>query len=580
MNSFSSKTQATLKLHVEIAPFTAQVSTKQRDIEIYLTQYALALRDDLRLPAEISLTVQILNRDELREPQSFRVFINERPCRIRWWPQVLPADLPAQEISAVICQAIHANRELLLSDITESISREWEVRKEDGYVRGWSADGFREFLATFVRRNFSIERGRAFVQTCETGASEKPHAAYLFEEALEKAADLSFGIRVFVGPEQSKDEIANCRELLIKSELPWLREHLGLVLPEIQIVEGDGTLQKDEFRIQLNDVSLPVLRRPLEDEMAVPAYIPIVELTKLGVKSRLIVDPFAAFNWQVMLVSGYPGIGKSSSGGDSVEKFRKTNPESWRTSVAYLRIPIRYAVVYHGGSCLAAPVIQFLLDRLSEEAPDLVRLAEKRFSFPKGPSFTRRITATLRNLLDEQVPIRDLRGILESLLALREVSNRNQKTRVYHFGSTSDMILVADGKRISDLSVADLSACARLGVRSLGAMLAEPVGSQINLLGLQKELAVRIRQESQLPLSEEELWQIRSSVLTAVQPYWAPDRVPVLVSQDIRNDFADLLRVEFPDVVVLGENEIPSSHKGLIHLSISVDPFQQSRASE
>ena len=142
------------------------------------------------------------------------------------------------------------------------------------------------------------------------GRVEESQAAYCFEEALEQAADLSFGILIFVGPDQSKDEMASCKELLIKS-LRWLRGYIGLVLPEIKIVEDDCTLQEDEFQIQLNDVRLPVLRRPLQDEIAAPAFILIDELTKRGIKSRLIVDPFAGFNWHIV------------SEADSIEKYRK-----------------------------------------------------------------------------------------------------------------------------------------------------------------------------------------------------------------------------------------------------------------
>ena len=189
-------------------------------------------------------------------------------------------------------------------------------------------------------------------------------------------------------------------------------------------------------------------------------------------------------------------------------------------------------------------------------------MVEKRFSFPNGPTFPWRVTAIAPELLDEQVSIRDLRGILESFLALLEVSNGSQQTRVYHFGTVSDPLRLADGKRISDLSVADLSACARLGVRSLGLRAADPVDSQINL-GLQDELTLRIRQASKHPLSDEELWQVRFSVLTAVQPYSVADSVRILVKQDIRRDFAELLRVEFPDIAVIGENEIPCSLRSL-----------------
>jgi hypothetical protein len=70
---------------------------------------------------------------------------------------------------------------------------------------------------------------------------------------------------------------------------------------------------------------------------------------------------------------------------------------------------VRAAASDHAGSLVTAQVVDFLLDRLAESFPNVVRAARQRWS-------VERLTSALRVLLDEGVPTTDLRAVLEACL--------------------------------------------------------------------------------------------------------------------------------------------------------------------
>ncbi len=530
---------ATLKLTVEISPFAPQVEHESRKIEIYLTQYAADLRDDLRLPAGISLRVKVMP-DLATVP--VRLFLDDVPRRTRWWGMNLSADLELRDIASVLSYALYQTREELLTpQLSDCIARQWGVRDETAYQYGWTQQGFRDYLRLFIRRGFHIERGKELARAPGNQNAEEWDVICRFEQAIEQAPDLCLGPVLLLSPSAPAE--SDGRAKTIRSHVNWLREDLGAVTHVSDVAQFEPGLQQSEFRIRVNDVRLPAFSGPGPDEAIVQASQE--DLDRLDVPARALVDPLRG---ELLAVKNTPKI------------LQTLNAAKVAISpLDYTALFLGIAIRDHAGSFLAAPMTQFLLDRLKKEAEDLVALVRKRFNpgQDRTRSFRWKLTAILRGLLDEEVSIRDLRGILGNLLSLREVSDSRKKTWVLSSAKPADSVVVAEGKHIADLGLAELSMCARMGVPSLARRYLTSEDSRVSFL--EPKMEQQLFAAAAQPMKEEEEDRLRLAVLNAIL---ADARIydrPIMVNQAIRRRLKDLLRVEFPELAVISLYEVLAS---------------------
>jgi tetratricopeptide (TPR) repeat protein len=265
-------------------------------------------------------------------------------------------------------------------------------------------------------------------------------------------------------------------------------------------------------------------------------------VSKLGIETTQLFDPLAGY-W-FLCAEDSPEVRTKLSAS-------QLGPAEY--VAGYVRDSLRLAILGNAGSFLVSPTVYLLIEHLKKSASNLIERVQNKLG--ESPPFHRRLTTILRQLLDEQVPIGDLAGILESLLSLREV-NHNGTRRVYHFSELPDSpLLVADDKPFADLSVGDLAFAARTGVRSLSVRNQEKGRQILSALPLAPGLETAL--SSQLGagvFSEDQGKQIFE--LLAAQP---SRNLALVVSQGLRAGIRELLRFEFPTVPVLGTSEIPLS---------------------
>jgi len=529
-----------LKLEVELAQ-----SAERRELETYLRQYATELCADLALPVEVSLSLKSLDKTILDEPGLFRVSVDGRLCRSPWWPQTTLPDHPSvQELAELISLALYDCREsFVTSDLAGVIATEWKIVDGNGYGNHWSAEGFRHFLSAFPKYNFSLRHARRLIESGHTGAGSEFDAACSFEQAMEETTDIVYGPAVAICQEeysQHKPEYDKRVESLRND----VDGDLGIVCPEIRIEQG--RLIPGEFQIQLNDVHLPVIRGLSRGKILLLANPS--EVSKLEIETIQLFDPLAGYS--------------SPCADDSPGTWSKV--AYWRGGPAdYVKNSLGLAILGNAGSLLMSPVVHLLLEHLrkgasnaggSEESiANLIRSARAKFG--DSPPFHQRLTTILRRLLDEQVPIRDLTGILESLLSLREVRGCGAGAGIYHFSELGDSpIRVADG-RFSDLTAGDFVFAGRLGTKSLSVRPQGDVRQMLPVLalapGIESALAA---QRSDGIVSRELGKRIFDLLNTQASPNLA-----LVVSQSLRAKIRERLRCEFPTVPVFGSSEISKS---------------------
>lgn len=526
----------TTEIQIDLSAAAPSAAENRKEIEIYLTQYLSELRDDLELPLDFTTTLRVTGADGATwGPNLFRAFLDGREIRSQWWPAIAEPGMPAREIAGAIARAVHANRTLLVSaELASHIALGWGIRSSHGYHNGWSAEGFREFLTAFVSRHFGIERGRDFAQRSRTGAAKKREAERCFEQALAASTKLRFGATILLAPSITEDQWQKYAAGL-RSWQETLTLDLGLTLPEVENLFDPG-LQAQEFRVRLNDVRLPALRYGIPRWF--PVNVPTGGLALQGLKVRAVTDPVSGHAYTLV-----------RNVGDAMEHcLEKGIAEAAEISVWSIFEKLDDTIRLHAGSFVSAPLLQFSMDRMKKDSPHLIHLILERFD-------SIGLTAILRHLLDEKSSIRDLRTIFESLLSVRELRDERQRSFIVCSYTASDSLLVAEGKRLSDLESADYAGCARFGLRSLALNQTtidkgRPV---LPVLLLAPSIDKRLSEACQHALDDEEIRRFRVAVLRAVGSQEA--RV-ILCDQKNRRLVRELIRIEFPTIAVLGSREI------------------------
>ena len=204
---------------------------------------------------------------------------------------------------------------------------------------------------------------------------------------------------------------------------------------------------------------------------------------------------------------------------------------------------LNHVMQTHAASLLGRTEVQELLDHARRHVPGLVEeTVPKVIPIPV-------LQKVLRNLLDESIHIRDLRGILE---LLSETAGANPEpvalTRDVRIGLAAAIVQHLYGP-----------------VRELGVLAVEP--------GLEQVLVQSLAPEAQVPLDPgmgELLAEQAAEAARAQEEAGLP--ACLLVPDRIRAPLARLLRRKAPRLHVLGHSEIPRTHSIQINRVIGVQP--------
>ena len=198
-------------------------------------------------------------------------------------------------------------------------------------------------------------------------------------------------------------------------------------------------------------------------------------------------------------------------------------------------------LVKHAADLIGPDDVQALLDNLSRVAPTLVQAVVPKLL----PLHT--VTAVLRTLLAERIPIGDLRRILEGLA---DLSARN-------------------------LPAPDMAEALRPLLVPLLLQQMTPINVALPLVTLDPELE-QLLIRSRRPQGEEGLMldtglagTLVSALGEALEAAVGQGKQPVvIVASVLRRAFAHFLRPHLPDAIVLGINELPESRRVEVLASI------------
>lgn len=528
-----------LQIDVELAPrlarFAAPDSEDHKFLLDSLTRFSEQFTGSLALPVKPSLHIGLAASEA--DAHDFRAKINGQQCRLPL-PTKVSEQVTAREMARLLMASIYQNRDLWLTPaLSAKILDEWLPRAHESTAPAEiSGEEFHRLLLELIRRNFRIERSKSAIAMPSSTRSPEN----ILEDSIsganaltlylsrEQAAIPSFNTNSDARPGPDGESIVD----LIRLMQEGLFYELGLVLPNMS-VEIDDSLQADEFQLQINDLRLPPFSGLTPDQTLVNDTAE--RLALLNLKAEKAINP--ANGIECALVRGT----------EAADLCRQSGLTTWGTA-GFVILKLSREIRNNAGALLTQELVEFMADQLSNVYPALKNAIQTRFN-------TVKLAAILRGLLDEEISVRDLRGILEGLLAINGTTTEDLSKHIVFLPYTLNLCQLVTGAQSSTPSAEDYSNYVRTFMKKYISHKYTRGNSTLPVYLIDPEIEARLNRMEVQPLNNEERDKLIDSVLKEVQP--SPTATPViLTSMEIRRLLRKLLEREFPWLAVLSYQEL------------------------
>ena len=382
--------------------------------------------------------------------------------------------------------------------------------------------GFGAALASFLsRRSETIEEEQELEKLSAPEENESEEKINLSEIADNSpiSVQLGYGLIGMVD-EESGGPLVN-RITGIRKQVS---KDLGFIIPAVR-VKDDLTLPANQYRIRVGQTIVGEDTIYPDRKLAIPG-----DNSKVKISGIEVIDP--SFGMEAIWIESHKKAEAEANG------YMVVEPESV-LATHFSRILFRNA-----GKLIGQDDVQSLLDNLSESAPQLVQSV-----IPKIVPL-HSLTGVLRLLLDERVPISDLRQVLETL----------------------------SGMNLTNISIQDMAEALRPDLAGLLIQRLAPLNDPLPVItfssGLEHMLIGMVRQsgEEGLVLDNALAQKLITSLVQANEKIGAEGKQAALVvSPAIRKQISSIVRQHIEDIIVMGFTELPDNRKINIVASIGED---------
>ena len=288
-------------------------------------------------------------------------------------------------------------------------------------------------------------------------------------------------------------------------------------------IRDDLSLESNQYRIKIAQTIVGEDKIFPDRKLAIPGDDSNVKVNGIAVK-----DP--SFNMDAVWIIPAQQTEAEDKG------YVVVNPES------VMATHLSQLINKHAGKLIGQDDVQSLLDNLAETSPNLVQSV-----IPKlVPLHT--LTGVLRELLNERVPISDLKGILEVLPSILA----------------------------KNLSIVDTAEALRPALAGLLIQQVSPLNQALPIITFDSELEHMLitmsRQSGDegLVLDSSLAQKLLQSISDTTQKFGAEGTQPILVvSPEIRRQISHITRQHIDDLLVLAFTELPEHRKVNILATIS-----------
>ena len=542
----ATRLEITVELDKSLERFLPTGGDEGRAFDGRLRRLLTEMSADLALPVEVSLVVK--SRDGEGDAPAYGVKIAGQECRLPLLSKV-PPDVTARGLAHTVAESVFINRELCVTaELADAVRNEFWPQADQGAATAGATDDFRQLLREFVRRCVLIDRLKSSTPPPAEQARNGQTAGRVFEESV---ADLSAAaLKLFLGKSQferaSGEEAAADDESSLRGLLRLMQDGIfyefGIILPEVAVA-ADDELEENEFRLQFNDLRLPPASGLAHDQFLVN-----------DTADRLALIGVSAEQASHLTGSAQTAVVRDVDG--ALEKCRAAGLRV-RGPWDFVVLSARLEIHKNAGSFISAGTVGFMLTRLREVYPALVDAAARRFDAVD-------LTRIFRELLDEQISVRDFRLLLEGLLNNAGATGLKLSNHIAFFADTANLYPVAGGEMTAPhyadfLRTTLKSYISHKYTRGLSALFVYLLDREI-----EKEI------ERGGTLNAERRRRLLQSVLEQVRTLPESANVPVvLTSVEVRKRFRELIEKEFPQLVVLSYPELRPDMSLQVHARIS-----------
>lgn len=332
---------------------------------------------------------------------------------------------------------------------------------------------------------------------------------------------------------------------------------LGILVPDLRI-EPDQTLASNQFRFQINDRALSPSEGLNPDEFFVNETVERLESFKIKGTSK--TNPANGLQWAVV---------KNQHG--ELEMCQKAGLTTWEP-MAFMILALSAEIRRSAASFQTFAVTRHAINNLQAAFPDLVDTTLSRFTLEQ-------ISQLMRNLLDEGISVRDLRGIFENLLAITGTTLADHDRLIVFSPQAQIIFPVRSSRRVADLTMPECADAVRTFMkRYISHKLTRGAASLMVFL-VDRDLEARLANLAK-PLTDDEKASFLDSLRTEMDGLAKAVTPVVLTSITIRRRVRDLLRDTFPNLPVVSYQELSpeTSIQPLARLSWTESPSTISSA--
>jgi len=448
----------------------------------------------------------------------------------------MPASVPMRERVISLGDNAGLQLDLLITDeVVDTMWGKWSVYQPDRIKDIKFRKAFKHLLSEGVRLGFRLNRFRDVVSSLPDPEDETAWAAVL--EGVIAGQDRC-KVRLFLSTSQyhaymrSKQTNKNT-DYNWDAKLTQVRDRLfyelGLVYPPFDVMV-DESLQVEHFRVEWNDLQLPPRKGIDADRALVNDTVDRLKLLK--VQGEKAVHP--ANGSECALINRA-----------NVKVCEDAGLITWDNR-DYTIFSIRSVLRKAAGAFINRYLIWHFLNKINLKWPNLVSEVKKQINVDL-------LVQTLRGLVDEQISVRDLRTILESILSSRSKINVVDSLKYTLYAHNASGVMLKRTAVKHRTTVSDYINQARIASRRY---ISHKYIRDISTLEEAYQLDMKIEQrlmqaEDLLPEEHTELLQtIRNKVpLTSQNPL-------IFTNQEIRQRMRDEIRHDFPHLVVMSYDEL------------------------
>lgn len=436
-----------------------------------LNNYLRNLTRELSLPVDVTTSLEITTEDSVAP---YRIMIGTRKCRLQRFNGPA-ADAPAEEWIACMAREICDNRDLFLTPAVIAASR-----AEMPAAPSLADNDLYQLLDACFRHGLGFHRAFDFIRGA-SGQSIADLAAFETDCLSSKTKRITFLLGA--GTKLKRDEL----EPKLAAIPAQVFAELGVMLPKIRI-EDSAELAHDEFRLQLNDLLMPLAR---------------------------------------------------------------TN------SIDPLMSNVLRTATKHAGLFLNTDMVRYYLMQLASSWPALVEAITKRFDVLT-------LTQILRELLDEELSIKNLPAILETLLAVNGELTAEQADSLILLPNTAVFLTgappISSGQQPTPAQIVAYSECVRTAFRrSISYKYSK--GTYVLSIVYVPDADVREAIVPETDISRSKRDALLATIFDAVSSRPKQSACAIYTTADKRRPLRKLIEKEFPNLPVISSQEIsPELH--------------------